>query len=102
MPWDFETEPEFQRELDWMTGFVRNEIEPLDLVPEQDRDRKARTPVKKVDGMRARFDLRDLVPAATQLIDVRDQVAASFPRHVILGAERRLAELTMWWSPSES
>lgn len=32
MSWDFETEPEFQRELDWMDGFVRNEVEPLDLV----------------------------------------------------------------------
>ena len=29
MAWDFETEPEFQRELDWMDAFVREEIEPL-------------------------------------------------------------------------
>ncbi len=39
MPWDFETEPEFQRELDWMTGFVRNEIEPLDLVLDDPYDK---------------------------------------------------------------
>ena len=32
MAWDFETEPEFQRELDWMDAFVREEIEPLDHV----------------------------------------------------------------------
>ena len=32
MAWDFETEPEFQRELDWMDAFVREEVEPLDLV----------------------------------------------------------------------
>ena len=32
MPWDFETEPEFQIHLDWMDKFVREEIEPLDLV----------------------------------------------------------------------
>ncbi len=32
MAWDFETEPEFQRELDWIDRFVRDEIEPLDLV----------------------------------------------------------------------
>src|SRR5262245_39404657 len=32
MAWDFSTEPEFQRELDWMTGFVREHVEPLDLV----------------------------------------------------------------------
>jgi acyl-CoA dehydrogenase len=28
--WDFETEPEFQVQLDWMDGFVRDEVEPLD------------------------------------------------------------------------
>ena len=32
MAWDFETEPEFQRELDWMEAFVRDEVEPLDHV----------------------------------------------------------------------
>jgi acyl-CoA dehydrogenase len=32
MAWDFETDPEFQRELDWMDEFVREEIEPLDFV----------------------------------------------------------------------
>jgi acyl-CoA dehydrogenase len=28
--WDFETEPEFQTQLDWIDLFVRNEVEPLD------------------------------------------------------------------------
>ena len=32
MAWDFETEPEFQEKLDWVETFVRDEIEPLDLV----------------------------------------------------------------------
>ncbi len=32
MAWDFETEPEFQTELDWMDAFVREEVEPLDFV----------------------------------------------------------------------
>jgi acyl-CoA dehydrogenase len=32
MAWDFETEPEFQEKLDWVETFVREEIEPLDLV----------------------------------------------------------------------
>ena len=31
MAWDFETDPAFQRELDWMDDFVREEIEPLDF-----------------------------------------------------------------------
>ena len=32
MSWDFETEPEFQKELDWIDKFVREEVEPLDYV----------------------------------------------------------------------
>src|SRR5215475_6379587 len=32
MAWDFETEPEFQLHLDWTDKFVREEVEPLDLV----------------------------------------------------------------------
>ena len=30
--WDFETEPEFQAQLDWITEFVREEVEPLDVL----------------------------------------------------------------------
>lgn len=30
--WDFSTEPAFQQKLDWMKSFVREEVEPLDLV----------------------------------------------------------------------
>jgi acyl-CoA dehydrogenase len=32
MSWDFETDPEFQKELDWIDQFVREEVEPLDYV----------------------------------------------------------------------
>jgi acyl-CoA dehydrogenase len=32
MSWDFETDPEFQKELDWIEKFVREEVEPLDYV----------------------------------------------------------------------
>ena len=44
MSWDFETEPEFQRELNWMDSFLREEVEPLDLVlgdPYDKSDQKA-------------------------------------------------------------
>jgi acyl-CoA dehydrogenase len=34
MPWDFSTEPEFQRKLDWMNELVRREIWPLETVLE--------------------------------------------------------------------
>jgi acyl-CoA dehydrogenase len=30
--WEFSTDPEFQHKLDWMTAFVRDECEPLDLL----------------------------------------------------------------------
>jgi acyl-CoA dehydrogenase len=32
MGWDFETEPAYQAKLDWADEFVRQEVEPLDLV----------------------------------------------------------------------
>ena len=32
MAWDFETDPDFQKELDWIDRFVRDEVEPLDLL----------------------------------------------------------------------
>ncbi len=53
MAWDFSTEPEFQRELDWMDRFVREEIEPIDLVfadpydPTDLRAREVTAPLKQ-------------------------------------------------------
>jgi acyl-CoA dehydrogenase len=39
MGWDFSTEPEFQEQLDWMKGFVRDEVWPLESIyPELGRD----------------------------------------------------------------
>ena len=32
MSWEFETDPEFEEKLAWMRGFVRDEVEPLELV----------------------------------------------------------------------
>ncbi|WP_280362126.1 acyl-CoA dehydrogenase family protein [Nocardia wallacei] len=53
MAWDFETEPEYQAKLAWADGFVREEVEPLDLawpheqfVPLDGGRRKAITPLK--------------------------------------------------------
>jgi acyl-CoA dehydrogenase len=37
MAWDFSTEPEFEQKLEWMRGFVRDEIMPLELL-ELERD----------------------------------------------------------------
>jgi len=30
--WDFETDPDYQELLDWPDAFVRDEVEPLDLI----------------------------------------------------------------------
>ncbi|MFX8937950.1 hypothetical protein ABTN00_20090, partial [Acinetobacter baumannii] len=30
--WSFETDPDFQRELDWISAFMREKVEPLDYV----------------------------------------------------------------------
>ena len=32
MAWDFSTEPEFQKKLDWVDEFCKEEIEPLELL----------------------------------------------------------------------
>ena len=32
MAWDFSTEPEFEAQLEWMRGFVRDEIFPLETL----------------------------------------------------------------------
>lgn len=32
MGWDFSTEPEFQKKLDWVDEFCREKVEPLDLI----------------------------------------------------------------------
>jgi acyl-CoA dehydrogenase len=34
MSWDFETDPEFQEELDWVEAFVTEEVEPVDFLVE--------------------------------------------------------------------
>ena len=38
MAWDFSTDPEFAEQLDWVDDFVRNEIEPIDLVVKESHD----------------------------------------------------------------
>lgn len=34
MTWDFETDPDYQRELDWVEQFVTEQVEPVDLLIE--------------------------------------------------------------------
>jgi acyl-CoA dehydrogenase len=55
MAWDFRTDPEYQEQLDWVDTFVREEVEPLDLVfpdlqfvPLDEHRRRAIDPLKEV------------------------------------------------------
>ncbi|HYB34396.1 MAG TPA: acyl-CoA dehydrogenase family protein [Mycobacterium sp.] len=38
--WDFETDPQYQKKLDWVEGFMVDEVEPLDLVALDPYDKK--------------------------------------------------------------
>lgn len=40
MAWDFETDPEFEKELDWVDQFIREKVEPLDFIVANPFDRK--------------------------------------------------------------
>jgi acyl-CoA dehydrogenase len=49
MGWDFSTEPDFQKKLDWVENFCRTEVEPLDLIfpyAVRSRDPKVKALVK--------------------------------------------------------
>ena len=48
MSWDFETDPEFQKKLDWMRTFVREEIMPLETLSEEWRSPEGRATLKKI------------------------------------------------------
>ena len=61
MSWDFETEPEFQEKLDWVDTFVREEVEPLDLLwPHEMYMPLDETRRKIVDPLKEEVRRRDL------------------------------------------
>lgn len=60
MAWEFETDPDFQRELDWIDDFVREEVEPLDYVLGSQWDIKAPGFQKLVRPLQARVKERGL------------------------------------------
>jgi len=60
MAWDFETEAEFQKELDWIDTFVRDEIEPLDFVIEHPYDLKDPVRQKLIPPLQKRVQERGL------------------------------------------
>jgi len=61
MAWDFTTEPAFQAKLDWMDGFVREEIEPLDLLFGSLTYHRITEPLKSViDQLKAEVQAQEL------------------------------------------
>jgi acyl-CoA dehydrogenase len=51
--WDFDTDKDYQRELDWIDGFVRDEVEPLDYVLGSPYDVKSAAHLKLVKPLQA-------------------------------------------------
>ncbi len=60
MSWDFETEPAFQAELDWIDKFVRTEVEPLDYVLGSPHDVKNPDNIRLVRPLQAKVRERRL------------------------------------------
>ncbi len=60
MPWDFETEPEFQRELNWLDAFVRNEVEPLDVMLDNPYDKSDARMMKLIRPLQEQVKERGL------------------------------------------
>ena len=48
MAWDFETDPDFQQQLDWMEGFVRDEIIPLETLAGEWRTPEGREAFRRI------------------------------------------------------
>src|SRR4051794_36704878 len=67
--WDFETDPEFQKDLDWIEEFVRHEIEPLDFV--------VRNPYDVNDPIR-----KELIPPLQQKVRERGLWACHLGPHL--------------------
>jgi acyl-CoA dehydrogenase len=48
MAWDFQTDPDFQAQLDWMEGFVRDEIFPLETLALEWRTPEGREAFRRI------------------------------------------------------
>jgi len=60
MTWEFETDPEFQTELDWIDDFVRTEVEPVDMVIEHAWDMSDPLRQRLIPPLQARVRERGL------------------------------------------
>ena len=46
MAWDFSTDPEFERQLEWMRAFVREEVWPIEAI----EDRLTQADLDRIDA----------------------------------------------------
>ncbi len=60
MAWSFETNPDFQQQLDWIDRFVREDVEPLDQLLGSQWDIRAPNFVRLVRPLQARVKERGL------------------------------------------
>jgi acyl-CoA dehydrogenase len=60
MAWDFETDEDFQRELDWVDEFVRERLEPLDFVVHNPFDRADPVREELIPPLQAEVRARNL------------------------------------------
>lgn len=60
MAWDFETDPDFQAQLDWVDEFVREEVEPLDFVLGDPYDKSDKRALAVVRPLQDRVKQRGL------------------------------------------
>ena len=58
--WDFETDPAYQRQLDWVDQFVRDEVEPLDYVLDNPFDKSDTRALAIIEPLQAEVKRRGL------------------------------------------
>ena len=96
MAWDFETDPEFQELLDWADAFVRDEVEPLDLIwPHLQFTPLDATRRKVIDPLKEQVRAKGLVGHPSRARARRPGLRAAEagaaqrdPRPVAVGADR--------------
>ena len=60
MAWDFSTEPEFERRLEWMRAFVREEVWPIEVV----EDRLTQADLDRIIAIALRLHIKPVAPGS--------------------------------------
>ena len=73
MAWEFETDPAFQKELDWIADFVKHEIEPLEYVIKHPNDMKDPLRNKLIFDVAPLSHAFETYPASDRLYSLMNQ-----------------------------